>query len=68
MEPWNRCDVCGQFVSYEAIADGKAKHRLLTPETEFTSETWETLCERHADDSAAARRGMKASNRPCSGG
>jgi hypothetical protein len=42
--PWNRCDVCGRFIPYEHF-DGRATRRLGTPDSDYTSETWETLCE-----------------------
>jgi hypothetical protein len=42
--PWNRCDACGRFIPYEHF-DGRAVRRLVTPDSELTSETFETLCE-----------------------
>ena len=45
---WNRCDVCGRFIALKAsVPEGKAKRSLVYPDSEFTSETWETLCEAH---------------------
>lgn len=41
-----KCDVCGRFVNYEALANGYASHRLLTPDAEGTEETYESFCER----------------------
>ena len=38
------CDVCGQFVSYSDIESGKAVRTMITPDSEFTSEEYETLC------------------------
>lgn len=37
-----KCDGCGQFfrITNETI------HRLIYPDSEFTSETWESLCAR----------------------
>jgi len=45
MEPkhWNRCDWCGQFIAYEDFLNG-AIRELFTPDTEFTAETYKTLC------------------------
>ena len=39
-----RCDRCGQFVSYEAIENGQAITHLLTPDSEYTTESYVTLC------------------------
>lgn len=39
-----KCDSCGRFVCVESLADGTAKRVLLTPDSEFTREEWETLC------------------------
>jgi hypothetical protein len=45
---WNRCDECGRFIALKAFApDGKAARRLIYPDSEFTVETWETLCQEH---------------------
>jgi hypothetical protein len=34
------------------FAIGVAKRRLLTPASEFTAETWETLCKHHSEKDA----------------
>ncbi len=44
---WNRCDECGRFISFRAFESGKAVRRLLTPDSELTKETYETLCPTH---------------------
>ena len=41
------CDVCGRFISVEDLVSGAALHKLLTPDSEFTMETYETLCQEH---------------------
>jgi hypothetical protein len=46
---WNRCDVCGRFISLNAFVAGKAERRLIYPASELTCETWETLCEAHRE-------------------
>jgi hypothetical protein len=46
-EPWNRCDVCGRFIALEDFDKG-AIRRLIFPDSEFTHETYETLCRHHA--------------------
>ena len=53
---WNiRCDVCGRFIKYSDLSDGRAKIYMVTPDSEYTGETWEALCRDHND--AAQRRG-----------
>ena len=37
-----RCDICGRFVRVEDIASGAVMHRLVTPDSAHTAETWET--------------------------
>lgn len=43
-----KCDVCGRFISSDDIDLGLASRTLLTPDSEFTSEEYETLCRRHS--------------------
>ena len=43
---WNRCDYCGQFIGLKAFADNTADRKLLTPDTAFTAETYETYHEK----------------------
>ena len=45
---WNRCDVCGRFIAIKDFQSG-ARRELVTPDTSFTSETFETLCKDHAN-------------------
>lgn len=49
MSNWNRCDECGQFYSFEDIGAG-AIRRLITPDSEFSKEEYETLCKDCAKD------------------
>jgi acetyl-CoA carboxylase beta subunit len=44
---WNKCDVCGRIISYADLESGKAVHRMKTPDSEVSYETWETLCRDH---------------------
>ncbi len=44
-----KCDNCGKFVSYKDIEKGYALSQLLTPDSEFTAETYETLCRKCND-------------------
>lgn len=50
---WNRCDVCGRYIALSAFdcckTAGRAVRTLVTPDSEFTREEWETLCPEHAD-------------------
>ena len=39
---WNRCDICGKFVSMADFVNGDARRELITPDSEFTSEDYET--------------------------
>jgi hypothetical protein len=47
-EIWNRCDVCGRFIAFDDFGRA-AVRRLVYPDSEFTRETWETLCRAHSD-------------------
>lgn len=44
---WNRCDVCGRFIAFEDFDRG-AVRQLVTPDSAYTRETYETLCIEHA--------------------
>lgn len=48
-QPWNACDECGKFISYSDIAEGIATHVMVTPDSEKTRETFETLCSEHSN-------------------
>jgi hypothetical protein len=50
--PWNRCDVCGQFIAMEDFGKG-AVRRLVTPDSHLSREEYETLCIAHANDDEA---------------
>lgn len=39
-----RCDECGRFVSMKDIESGEAIRQMVTPDSEFTSEEYETVC------------------------
>jgi len=43
-----RCDECGRFISYFDLYRGPATIKLVTPDSAYTSETYETLCIRHS--------------------
>ncbi len=46
---WNRCDVCGKFISWGAFLTGRAQRLLLTPASQHTSEDWLTRCPKHVE-------------------
>lgn len=41
-----RCDWCGCFVSIEDITNNKARHQLVLPDSHYSQETYETICEK----------------------
>ena len=45
-DKWNKCDVCGRFIAIDDFGRG-AVRLLVTPDSEFTKETYETLCRLH---------------------
>lgn len=53
-EQWNKCDICGKFIAYDDFDKG-AIRELVTYDTEYTPETWETLCKKHADKASTER-------------
>jgi hypothetical protein len=65
-EAWNRCDVCGRFIAF-ADFDKGAIRRLVYPDSEFTRETYETLCRDDATEEERDRSvkggGIKSGDR-----
>lgn len=54
---WNKCDVCGRFIPYSDIETGRASHRMITPDSDVSYESFETLCAEHTpNDRAQPRR------------
>ena len=41
---WNKCHKCGRIISFSDFETGKALNRLITPDSDVSSEEWETLC------------------------
>lgn len=41
------CDECGKFISFADLASGAASHRMVTPSSDISYESWETLCREH---------------------
>lgn len=46
-----QCDVCGAFLSWRDIGSGRAIHRMISPDSDVSSEEWETLCPKHLKES-----------------
>lgn len=46
---WNRCDICGKLISINDFVEGRATRRLITPDSDRSTEEWETLCREHKD-------------------
>lgn len=42
-DPWNRCDDCGKFIALDDFGNGAVRD-CVTPDSEFSKETWLTLC------------------------
>lgn len=40
------CDACGKFVSIKDIAERKAKHFMVDPESDMTRERFESICKK----------------------
>lgn len=41
-KPWNRCDYCGRFLALRAFLKGSAVRKLVSHDTAFSSENYET--------------------------
>ena len=41
-----KCDYCGRFVSYKDLDEGKAYRIMVTPDSHFTKEDYETVCKK----------------------
>ena len=44
---WNKCDVCGRFISYEDFSSGNATREMILPDSDCSVEEYETLCKNH---------------------
>ncbi len=47
VKAWNRCDVCGQFIPISDFDNG-ASRKMITPDSDRSSEDYETLCKIHS--------------------
>jgi len=41
-----RCDVCGKFIGYAELDSGDATHMMITPDSDLSFETFETICKK----------------------
>jgi hypothetical protein len=41
---WNKCTKCGKFIPYKDFENGSVQSLMIYPESEFTTETFETIC------------------------
>lgn len=44
---WNKCDICGKFISMKDFDSGKATRKMLFPDSDYSCEEYETLCRKH---------------------
>jgi hypothetical protein len=44
---WNKCDICGKLISFSDFQDKKASRILTAPDSDYSSEEYETLCAKH---------------------
>ena len=42
-----RCSVCGKFIAYKDLHNGKAIWEMVLPDSELSVETWEGFCPKH---------------------
>jgi hypothetical protein len=47
-DPWNRCDACGKFIAMDDFDKGAVRHMVM-PDSDRSSEEWETLCVEHGE-------------------
>lgn len=36
------CDICGRYISYNELESGKAQRNLITPDSDYSTEDYET--------------------------
>lgn len=45
MSKWNKCQICGRFISYQDISENKAKHNgYYTSDGEEAFDTYHLTC------------------------
>lgn len=53
---WNKCHECGRIIPYDDFESGKALNRMISPDSDVSSEEWEILCREHYKPSNAAHK------------
>ena len=43
-DKWNICDNCGVEISIDEFNNGSASRRMITPDSDYSFEDYETLC------------------------
>jgi hypothetical protein len=41
-----RCSFCGRWISHKDFDEGLATHHIIIPDSDLTTEQWETKCKR----------------------
>jgi len=41
-----KCDFCGHFISYQDLENDESKHSMITPDSHYSIEEWETICKK----------------------
>lgn len=50
MKNWTfQCDVCGRFIPLKDFIKGRAKRELISDDTDYSTEDYETLCKIHKE-------------------
>lgn len=45
-KPWNKCDFCGKFISYDEFRNESAIRQMITPDSDYSEEEYETYHEK----------------------
>jgi hypothetical protein len=56
--PEFRCDACGRLVSLDDLSSESAHRHLVTPDSDFSREEYETLCASCVVRAIARRSGV----------
>ena len=47
---WNKCDICGKFISFKDFQQNMAIRNLKTPDSDWSFEEYATRCKDHYCD------------------
>jgi len=42
-----QCDICGHFISFDDLESGRATRKMVSCDSEYSCEDYETLCPKH---------------------